>query len=71
LDLSKIRKVESFLISFSTWGTENSLAEINPESMGVIKGCNILWGQKLANATLWEGALLCNKKKSQEQNPAG
>jgi hypothetical protein len=31
LDLSNIRKVESF----STWGTENSLAEINLESMGL------------------------------------
>jgi hypothetical protein len=26
------------LTSFSTWGTENSLAAINLESMGVIKG---------------------------------
>jgi hypothetical protein len=32
------------LTSFSTWGTENSLAEINLESTGVIKGCNILLG---------------------------
>jgi hypothetical protein len=36
------------LTSFSTWGTENSLAEINLENTGVIKGCNIFWGQKLA-----------------------
>jgi hypothetical protein len=28
------------LISFSSWGTENSLAEINLESTAVIKGCN-------------------------------
>jgi hypothetical protein len=31
------------LSSFSTWGTENSLAEINLESTGVIKRCNIVW----------------------------
>ena len=37
------------LTSFSTWGTENSLAEINLESTGVIKGCNNFFGQKLAN----------------------
>jgi hypothetical protein len=42
------------LTSFSTWGTENSLAEINLESTGkgwgggVIKCFNIFWGQKLA-----------------------
>jgi hypothetical protein len=60
--------------SFPTWGTENSLTEINLESTGVIKGCNIFFGgaknwQTLA--TLWEGALSCNKKKSREQNTAG
>ena len=38
--------------SFSTWGTENSLAEINLESTGLIKGCNIFWGKKLANLQL-------------------
>jgi len=32
----------AFSSSFSTWGTENSLAEINLESIGVIKGCNVL-----------------------------
>ena len=37
------------LTSFSTWGAENSLAGINLESTGVIKGCNIFLGQKLAN----------------------
>jgi hypothetical protein len=35
------------LTSFSTWGTENNLAEINMESTGVIKGCNIFWGSKI------------------------
>jgi hypothetical protein len=34
------------LTSFSMWGTENSLTEINLEGMGVIKGCNIFWGKK-------------------------
>jgi hypothetical protein len=43
------------LISFSTWGTENSLAEINLENTwgrGGIEGCNIFWAknwQKLAD----------------------
>jgi len=44
-----------FLTSFSTLGTENSLAEINLESTGVIKGCNIFWGQKLANTCSFVG----------------
>jgi hypothetical protein len=35
------------LSSFSTWGTENSFAEINVESTGVIKGCSIFWGSKI------------------------
>jgi hypothetical protein len=37
------------LTSFTNWGTENNLAEINLESTGVIKGCYIFLGQKLAN----------------------
>jgi len=55
LDLSNIGKVESFLTSFSTWGTENSLAEINLERMGVIKGCNTFLGRKLANTCRFVG----------------
>jgi hypothetical protein len=59
------------LISLSTWGTENSLAEIKLESMGVTKGCNIFLGQTLA--ALLVGALSCNKKNSRAeilfQNP--
>jgi hypothetical protein len=35
------------LTSFSTWGIENGLAEINLESAGVIKSCNIFWGSKI------------------------
>jgi len=34
-----------FLTSFSVWGTENSLAEINLENTGVIKGFNIFWAK--------------------------
>jgi hypothetical protein len=56
------------ITSFSTWGTENSLAEINLESPGVIKGCNIFWVKNWHTlAALWAGALSCNKKKSREQ----
>ena len=43
------------LISFSIRGTENSLAEINMEGTGVIKGCNTFWGQKLANTCSFVG----------------
>jgi hypothetical protein len=60
------------LTSFSTWGTENSLAEINMESTGLVKGCNIFWVKNWKTlAALWAGALSCNKKKSREQNAAG
>jgi len=37
------------LTSFSTWGTEDSLAEINLESTGANKRFRILLDQKLAN----------------------
>ena len=44
------------LTSFSTWGTENSLAEINLESTGgMIKGCNIILNQKLRNTCSFVG----------------
>jgi len=61
------------LNSFSTWGTENSLAEINLVSTGGgIKGCNFFWVKNWQTlAALWAGALSCNKKISQEQNTAG
>jgi hypothetical protein len=55
LDLSNIRKVGVFLTSFSTWGTENILAEINLESTGGHKVCNIFSGQKLANTCSFVG----------------
>jgi hypothetical protein len=41
--------------SFSTWGTVNSLAEINLESTGVIKVCNIFLCQKFGNACSFVG----------------
>jgi hypothetical protein len=60
------------LTSFSTWGTENSLAEINLDSMRVIRGCDILLGQKLANTCSFVGGrIIVHKKKSREQNAAG
>jgi len=44
------------LTSFSIWGTENSLAEINLEGTGGDKkSCNIFWGQKLANTCSFVG----------------
>jgi len=47
---------EVLLTSFSTWRTENSLAEINLVSSGVIKGCNIFWGgKKLSNTCSFVG----------------
>jgi hypothetical protein len=38
------------LTPFLTWGTENNLAEINLERVGVIKDCNAFLGKKLGNA---------------------
>ena len=59
------------LTLFSTWGTENSLAEINLESAGGDKGLLNFWVKHWQTiAALWAGALLCNKKKSREQNAA-
>jgi hypothetical protein len=43
------------LTLFSTWRTENSLAEINLESTGVLKGSNIFGGQKLAKTCSFVG----------------
>jgi hypothetical protein len=48
----------AFLTSFSTWGKENSLADINLEITGVIKVCNIFWGQKLANTCSFVGGCI-------------
>jgi len=55
---------------FSTWGTENSLANINLESM--IEGCNI-FGIKIGKNLQLCGRvqLSCSKKKSREKNVAG
>jgi hypothetical protein len=52
------------LTSFSTWGTENSLADINLESTGVIKGCNIFLDQKLANiCSFVSGRIIVQQEK--------
>jgi len=59
------------LTSFSTWGTENSLAEINLEITGVIKCFNFFWIKNWQTLAAWsEDALSCNKK-SLEQITAG
>jgi hypothetical protein len=56
------------LTSFSTWGTENSLAEINLESTGAIKDCNIFWGKKFANICIFVGGrIILQQKKSRER----
>jgi hypothetical protein len=43
------------LTSFSIWGTENSLAEINLENMGGEKVATFFGGQKLANTGSFVG----------------
>jgi hypothetical protein len=56
------------LTSFQTWETENSRAEINLESTGMIKGCNILGVKNWQTlAALLAGALTRKKKKSRRQ----
>ena len=44
--------------SFSTWGKGNSPSEINLESTGVIKVCNIVLGQKLPNSCSFVGGCI-------------
>jgi len=63
----------ALLISLSTWGTENSLVEINLESTRGNKGLLTFLGVKnwQTLAALWAGALSSNKKKSRQQNAAG
>jgi hypothetical protein len=46
------------LTSFSTWGTENNLVEINLESRWVIKGCDIFLGKKLTNTCSFVGGCI-------------
>jgi hypothetical protein len=48
------------LISFSTWGTDNSLAEINLGEYGGLKKVVTLFGAKNRQtlAGLWAGALV-------------
>jgi hypothetical protein len=52
------------LTSFSTWGKETSLAEINLDSMGVIRGGDILLGKKLANTCSFvSGRIIVQQEK--------
>jgi hypothetical protein len=52
------------LTSFSTWGTGNSLAEINLESTWGDKGFSIFWGQKLANTfSFVSGRIIVQQEK--------
>jgi hypothetical protein len=52
------------LTSFSTWGIENSLVEINLQSTGVIKFVTFLGGQKLANtSSLLGGRIIVQQEK--------
>ena len=51
------------LTSFSTWVTQNSVPEINLENTGVIKCCNIFWGQKLANICSFVGGRIIAQQK--------
>jgi len=54
---------EVLLTSFSTWGKENNPAEINLESTGLIKGCNICWGQKFADTCSFVGGRIIVKQE--------
>jgi hypothetical protein len=59
------------LTSYSTWGTENTLVEINLENMGVIKGCNIFWGQKLVNTCSFVGgSIVMQQDKMSRAEPS-
>jgi hypothetical protein len=59
------------LTSFSAWGAENNLAEINLEGTrgGLIRGCNIFWDQKLANTCSFVGRciIMQHEKFSREE----
>ena len=60
------------LTTFSTWATENSLAEINLEGTWGDKGLLNFWGQKLTDACYFVGGrIIVQKKKSRDQNAAG
>jgi hypothetical protein len=47
------------LTSFSTWGTDYSLAEINLENTGVIEGCNIFFESKIRKNLQFCGWVHC------------
>jgi len=58
-------QIGPLLTSFSTWGTENILAEINMGSKVVIKRCDIFWVNNwLTFAALRAGSSAVIKKKS-------
>jgi hypothetical protein len=61
------------ITSFSTWGRENGLAEINLESTGDDKGVATFFVVKnwQTLAVFWAGALSCNMKKSRQENAIG
>jgi len=65
LDLKQHPQRGVLLSSFSTWGTENSLVEINLNSTGGDNGLLTFFGVKnwQALAALWAGTLSCKKKK--------
>jgi hypothetical protein len=47
-----------------TWGTENSLVEINLESTGVMKKCNNFWGSKIGkNLQLLGGRIIVQQER--------
>jgi hypothetical protein len=49
--------------SFSTWGTENSLVEINLERQGLITGCNIFLGSKIGKRSFVGGCIIVQQEK--------
>jgi hypothetical protein len=54
--------------SLSTWGTENSLAEINPERGGVITCFNIFGGKKMVNTCSFVGGrIIVQQEKNLER----
>jgi hypothetical protein len=51
----------SFLTSFSIWGTEHRLVEINVEGMGgdiLRSGCGEAWMRSLGETGKWRGVIV-------------
>jgi len=61
------------LTSFSTWGTENSVTEINLENTAGDKGLSLFLGSKIGKhlQLCGQAHYRATKKKSREQNAAG